>query len=232
MLKHQYGDDTGIYFELGVYKFAQDFLKGIEVLIDAVDIEPEHERMSNEERNGRMEEMVERDAIKLLKDAINEIYCGGCEALHELNGDKDSSEDSCRGRHCNNCHERALVKAAEFVEGRIRHLELRAMPDGVEWPRFDHIEPDKEHALKPLEEASEVYGAWQAMTSAELVHGGDCVLARLWRERALEECADVILATLNLVAALGVEDFRPYLMACERRNRNSGRITDGKVVDE
>ena len=91
--------------------------------------------------------------------------------------------------------------------------------------RFDHVAPDKAHALKVLEEASEVHGAWQAMASAELAHGGDCVLARLWRKRLLDECADVIQATLNLVAALGVEDFRPYLRACEERNRVRGRIT-------
>ena len=98
--------------------------------------------------------------------------------------------------------------------------------------RFDHIEQDKEQALKPLEEAAEVFGACQAMTSAELSHGGDCVLTRLWRKRVLDECSDVIQATLNLVAALGVEDFRPYMKACERRNRERGRITDGKAVDE
>ena len=98
--------------------------------------------------------------------------------------------------------------------------------------RFDRVEPDKAQALKPLEEASEVHGAWQAMASAELVHGGDCVLARLWRKRLLDECADVIQATLNLVAALGVEDFGPYLKACERRNRERGRITDGKAAGE
>lgn len=45
------------------------------------------------------------------------------------------------------------------------------------------------------------------------------------RERLLDSCADVIQATLNLVAALGVEDFRPYLKACEKRNRERGRIT-------
>ena len=52
------------------------------------------------------------------------------------------------------------------------------------------------------------------------------------RERLLDSCADVIQATLNLVAALGVEDFRPYMKACERRNRERGRITDGKAADE
>ena len=91
--------------------------------------------------------------------------------------------------------------------------------------RFDHVEPDKEQALKPLEEAPEVHGAWQAMASAELAHGGDCVLAILWRKRLLDECADVIQATLNLVAALGVDDFRPWMDECEKRNRERGRIT-------
>lgn len=93
--------------------------------------------------------------------------------------------------------------------------------------RFDHVESDKAQAIKPLEEASEVHSAWQAMASAELAHGGDCVLARLWRKRLLDECADVIQATLNLVAAMGVEDFRPYMKACEWRNRERGRISDG-----
>lgn len=93
--------------------------------------------------------------------------------------------------------------------------------------RFDEVKADKAQALKPLEEAAEVFGAWQAMASAELAHGGDCVLARLWRRMLLDECADVIQATLNIVAALGVEDFRPYLKACEERNRERGRISDG-----
>lgn len=51
------------------------------------------------------------------------------------------------------------------------------------------------------------------------------------RERLLDECADVIQATLNLVAALGVEDFRPWMKECERRNRERGRITDGRPGD-
>ena len=49
------------------------------------------------------------------------------------------------------------------------------------------------------------------------------------RERLLDSCADVIQATLNLVAALGVEDFRPWMKECERRNRERGRITDGRA---
>lgn len=47
----------------------------------------------------------------------------------------------------------------------------------------------------------------------------------------ITECADVVQATLNLAAAYGVEDFRPYLKDCERRNRERGRITDGRPDD-
>ena len=85
--------------------------------------------------------------------------------------------------------------------------------------RFDEVKPDKAQALKPLEEASKVHGAWKAMTSAELVHGSDSVLARLWRKRLLDSSADLVQAALNLVAALGIEDFWPYMKACETRNR-------------
>lgn len=92
--------------------------------------------------------------------------------------------------------------------------------------RFDEVRPDKAQALKPLEEAAEVFGAWQRWYE-------ECQANR-WeslRNDLLDKCADVIQATLNLVAALGVEDFRPFMDACEKRNRDSGRITDG-VTDE
>ena len=82
---------------------------------------------------------------------------------------------------------------------------------------FSHVAPDKTQALKPLEEAAEVFGAWQSTHLPEDRR----------REQILAECADVIQATLNLVAAYGVEDFRPWMKACERRNRERGRILDG-----
>lgn len=87
--------------------------------------------------------------------------------------------------------------------------------------RFDDVKPDKAQALKPLEEAAEVFGAWQDTHLPEDRR----------REKVLAECADVMQAVLNLVAALGVEDFRPYMKACELRNRARGRITDGRPGD-
>lgn len=79
--------------------------------------------------------------------------------------------------------------------------------------RFDEVWANKEQALKPLEEAAEIFGAWQRYGAED------------WKDVLLDECADVIQAALNLVAALGVEDFRPYMRACEERNRERGRIT-------
>lgn len=85
---------------------------------------------------------------------------------------------------------------------------------------FDGVRPDKELALKVLEEASEVYSAWQAWNEypdAEVK--GECYQA------VMEECADVIQATANLAKAMGCDDMRLDMMDCEDRNRRRGRIT-------
>ena len=86
--------------------------------------------------------------------------------------------------------------------------------------RFDEVKPDKTQALKVLEEAAEVFGAWQAWMVCE-----GRPLSDYARDRLLDSCADVIQATLNLVSALGVEDMRPWMDECEKRNRERGRIT-------
>lgn len=79
--------------------------------------------------------------------------------------------------------------------------------------RFDEVKLDDAQALKPLEAAAEAFGTWRRYDAED------------WKDVFLAECADVIQATLNLVAALGVEDFRPWMDECERRNRERGRIT-------
>lgn len=81
---------------------------------------------------------------------------------------------------------------------------------------FPHAKADKEQAKKILEESAEIYAAW------ELWH------EQQWnykRANALkDECADVIQAVANMLAALGVDDFTEYMQACERRNRARGRL--------
>lgn len=85
---------------------------------------------------------------------------------------------------------------------------------------FPDVKPDKAQALKVLEEAAEVFGEWQLLEDADDYIGGDafgyaCLMA---------ECADVIQATCNLLAAYGVRDFTAYMESCRKRNVERGRM--------
>ena len=99
---------------------------------------------------------------------------------------------------------------------------------------FAHVETSKAQALKPLEEAAEVFVAWQGYDRTkswgddwdEYLANNDYLIS------LVDECCDVIQATCNLLYALGVTDLTDAMAACERRNRERGRITDGKAVDE
>ena len=91
---------------------------------------------------------------------------------------------------------------------------VRAFPGAV---------PDKAQALKPLEEAAEVFGAWQLMR--DTVESG--LNAKYEKADLIEEIADTIQAYCNLASALGVTDLTPYLARCEERNRERGRYDSG-----
>ena len=80
------------------------------------------------------------------------------------------------------------------------------------------VEPSKEQALKILEEAAEVFNAWQAWNTAE-IGGEPSSLAAL-----VAECADVIQATCNLIDALGEGCFDDVMEECAERNRARGRM--------
>lgn len=82
---------------------------------------------------------------------------------------------------------------------------------------FRDVRPDKAQVMKIAEETLEVYSAWEAW-------GPRYGLIGLKRKRLLDECADVVQATANLVAALGVGDFAPYMEACRVRNEERGRL--------
>ena len=86
---------------------------------------------------------------------------------------------------------------------------------------FREIAADKQQALKPLEEAAEVYSAWQdldRLSMRDVSVSGDAY------DDLLGECADVIQSVCNLLAALGVEDFTHEIELCRRRNADRGRI--------
>ena len=96
---------------------------------------------------------------------------------------------------------------------------------------FKDVSPDKAQALKPLEEAAEVFGAWQAWNQwneylienkypdIDLTGTSD-----FYRRYVVDECCDNITATCNLLASLGVTDLREAMERCAERNRERGRL--------
>ncbi len=102
------------------------------------------------------------------------------------------------------------------------------MPNSENVMRLGYVEtfpgarPTKEQALKVVEEAAEVFGAWQAWDAVGY-DGATADEDEAWRH-LVGECADVVQAVSNLLYALGVEDFRPQMALCAARNRERGRM--------
>lgn len=79
---------------------------------------------------------------------------------------------------------------------------------------FPHVKPDKAQVVKIGEECMEVFSAWENWQNT---HDYELL------PHLVDEIADVIQATANLLAALGVDDMREAMKACEARNRERGR---------
>ena len=88
---------------------------------------------------------------------------------------------------------------------------------------FPNAKPDKAQALKPLEEAAEVYGAWQAWRDSTAELPESRLVSKWSRDDLLNEIADCIVACCNLAHALGCDDLTPYLESVEMKNRERGR---------
>lgn len=75
---------------------------------------------------------------------------------------------------------------------------------------------DKQKALKPLEEAAEVFGAWQAYKA----EGTACA-----RKSAVYECCDAIQATANPMYHIGADndEVADMMRKVTERNRSRGR---------
>ena len=87
---------------------------------------------------------------------------------------------------------------------------------------FANVEPSKEQALKVLEEAAEVFSAWQAW---ERTKTGALPHMSLDKIRdIMDECADVVQAVCNLVDSFGESAFDIYMEECAERNRERGRM--------
>ena len=92
---------------------------------------------------------------------------------------------------------------------------------------FSQVEPTKEQALKPLEEAAEAFGAWQLYdrrTRMDEATGIRSPQASELRDALLDECADVVQAVCNLAASLGVRDMTDRMRECRIRNERRGRL--------
>lgn len=80
---------------------------------------------------------------------------------------------------------------------------------------FPDVRPDKAQALKVVEEAAEVYAAWQDWNDNEN--------KELMEAFVLNEVADCITACANLAAALGYDSLEDAINMAEIRNRFRGR---------
>lgn len=80
---------------------------------------------------------------------------------------------------------------------------------------FPNVKPDKAQALKVLEEAAEVFGAWQRWN--------DPLKSEDFKRELMDEIADTIQACVNLASALNITDLNFEMQQCEIRNRKRGR---------
>lgn len=100
------------------------------------------------------------------------------------------------------------------------------MQDGyrLAFGAFDKPDTPKAQALKPLEEAAEVFGAWQLHDGVRL---SQITAARVaYRKNLIDECMDVVQAVVNLLDAEGFtqEDVDAAIGRCNARNWERGRL--------
>lgn len=99
------------------------------------------------------------------------------------------------------------------------HYELSIRP-------FMQVACDKEQALKPLEEAAEIYGAWQQLTIHDGATPDDGARTAMLRDYVIDECVDTIQAAVNMLAALTVEqgEIDMAIVRMDARNDMRGRF--------
>lgn len=97
------------------------------------------------------------------------------------------------------------------------------MIDGylLNMPVFNDVSDSKGQALKPLEEAAEVFGAWQEFDSMRNVPAW-----RGMRDDLIGECMDTVQAVANVLAAIGATqgEVDAAIRRMDERNENRGRL--------
>lgn len=88
---------------------------------------------------------------------------------------------------------------------------------------FNNVSDSKGQALKPLEEAAEVFGAWQACYNMRFA-SRDAQGA--FRDDLIYECMDTVQAIANLLAAAGATqgEVDAAIKRMDERNEYRGRL--------
>lgn len=86
---------------------------------------------------------------------------------------------------------------------------------------FNNVSDSKGQALKPLEEAAEVFGAWQELDAMRNVPAW-----RDMRNDLIDECVDTVQAAVNMLAAVGATqgEVDAAIKRMDERNGSRGRL--------
>lgn len=88
---------------------------------------------------------------------------------------------------------------------------------------FNDVGGGKGQALKPLEEAAEVFGAWQ---KCDCMRYAPAAIRKASREGLIDECMDTVQAVANLLAAIGATqgEADAAIKRMDGRNGDRGRL--------
>lgn len=89
---------------------------------------------------------------------------------------------------------------------------------------FNDVEDSKHQALKPLEEAAKIFGAWQKCD--DMRHSPVAGARRALRDNLIDECMDTVQAIANLLAAVGATqgEVDAAIKRMDERNGDRGRL--------
>ena len=142
--------------------------------------------------------------------SLTDVICRGC--MFAGSGSCDTKMRSDLVRRCKDVAAGDPRSGCEVADNKSTGCSVKI----GEVATFPDAKADKAQALKVLEEAAEVFGAWQALDT------GECSSSK--RVDVLNECADVIQSVANLIYAMGERDFAPYMDECRKRNEERGRL--------
>ena len=85
--------------------------------------------------------------------------------------------------------------------------------------------------MKIVEETMEVYSAWEMMDKNPETYTdmSSFMRKKIHKINLLNECADLIMAITNMISALGIDNFEPYMKRCEAVQRERGRYDEQQI---